>query len=81
MAVPGFTPSCGTADCRTGRKRVARLMGLRGLAARRRRRFRTTTHSRPAFPVAPNVLARQFDRATPDQARVTDITYIPTGEG
>jgi len=67
--------------CRTGRKRVARLMRDRGLAARRRRRFRTTTHSRHPFPVAPNVLARQFDRAAPDQAWVTDITYIPTGEG
>lgn len=67
--------------CRTGRKRVARLMRLRGLAARRRRRFRKTTDSQHAFPVAPNVLARQFDRAAPDQAWVTDITYIPTGEG
>jgi putative transposase len=26
-------------------------------------------------------LARQFERARPDQAWVTDITYIPTGEG
>jgi transposase InsO family protein len=26
-------------------------------------------------------LARQFERAHPDQAWVTDITYIPTGEG
>ena len=67
--------------CRMGRKRVARLMRVRGLAARRRRRFRTTTHSRHPFPIAPNVLARQFDRAAPDQAWVTDITYIPTGEG
>jgi transposase InsO family protein len=67
--------------CRTGRKRVARLMRRRGLAVRRRRRFRTTTHSQHKFPVAPNVLARQFDRAAPDQAWVTDITYIPTGEG
>ena len=67
--------------CRTSRKRVARLMRGRGLAARRRRRFRVTTHSRYPFPVAPNVLARQFERAEPDQAWVTDITYIPTGEG
>lgn len=67
--------------CRTGRKRVARLMRVRGLAARRRRRFRVTTQSRHPFPVAPNVLARQFARAAPDQAWVTDITYIPTGEG
>jgi transposase InsO family protein len=67
--------------CRTSRKRVARLMRARGLAARRRRRYRVTTHSRHPFPVAPNVLARQFDRPQPDRAWVTDITYIPTGEG
>ncbi len=67
--------------CRTGRKRVARLMRVRRLAARRRRRFRVTTQSRHPFPVAPNLLARQFARAAPDQAWVTDITYIPTGEG
>jgi putative transposase len=66
---------------RTGRKRVARLMRHRGLAARRRRRFRVTTDSRHPFPIAPNVLARQFERAAPDRAWVTDITYIPTGEG
>jgi putative transposase len=66
---------------RTGRKRVARLMRARGLAARRRRRSRVTTHSRHSFPVAANILARQFERAAPNQAWVTDITYIPTGEG
>jgi transposase InsO family protein len=67
--------------CRTSRKRVARLMRVQGLAARRRRRFCVTTQSRHPFPIAPNVLARQFERAGPDQAWVTDITYIPTGEG
>ena len=67
--------------CRMSRKRVARLMHVRGLVPRRRRQFRPTTDSRHPFPIAPNVLARQFDRAAPDQAWVTDITYIPTGEG
>jgi len=67
--------------CRTSRKQVARLMRAHGLAARRRRRFCVTTQSRHPFPIAPNVLARQFERAHPDQAWVTDITYIPTGEG
>jgi len=67
--------------CRTSRKRVARLMRVRGLAARRRRQFRVTTQSHHRFPIAPNVLARQFERAQPDQAWVTDITYIPTREG
>jgi putative transposase len=66
---------------RTSRKRVARLMRDRELAGRRRRRGRATTDSRHAFPVAPNVLARQFAQPTPNRAWVTDITYIPTGEG
>ena len=47
----------------------------------RRRRFRTTTASRHAFPVAPNVLARQFAQGAPAVAWAPDITYIPTGEG
>jgi len=67
--------------CHTSRKRVARLMRSHGLAARRRRRFRVTTHSQHPFPVTPNVLARQFERRQPDQGWVTDITYIATGEG
>ncbi len=56
-------------------------MRSRGLAAQRRRRYRVTPHSRRPFPIAPNVLARQFERAAPSQAWVTDITFIPTGEG
>jgi hypothetical protein len=66
---------------RTSRKRVARLMRHHQLASRRRRRFRATTDSRHSFPVAPNVLARQFAQGAPDRAWVTDITYMPTGEG
>jgi putative transposase len=78
---PRIHAELGARGCRTSRKRVARLMRARGLAARRRRQFRVTTDSRHPFAIAPNVLARQFERATPDQAWVTDITYIPTGEG
>jgi transposase InsO family protein len=64
-----------------GRKRVARLMRQHGLCARRRRRFRVTTDSNHPWPVAPNVLARQFAVAAPDTAWVTDITYLWTREG
>ena len=71
---PRIHAELGERGCRTGRKRVARLMRVRGLAARRRRRFRVTTQSRHPFPIAPNVLARQFERTGPDQAWVTDIT-------
>lgn len=64
-----------------GRKRVARLMRRAGLAARRRRPFRSTTDSTHGVPVARNLLNRQFTRATPTRCWVTDITFIATGEG
>jgi transposase InsO family protein len=64
-----------------GRKRVARLMKKAGLAARRRRRYQTTTDSKHAFPIAPNVLERDFTATGPNQAWVTDITFLWTQEG
>lgn len=78
---PRVHAELGDRGHRVGRKRVARLMRQRGLAGRRRRRFRATTDSCHAFPVTANVLARQFEQAAPDVAWVTDITYIATGEG
>jgi transposase InsO family protein len=52
---------------RVGRKRVARLMRGMGLSARRKRRFRRTTDSAHAFPVAPNLLGRDFTTNAPDR--------------
>ncbi|WP_437607919.1 IS3 family transposase [Sorangium sp. So ce834] len=66
---------------RVGKKRVERLMRAQRLAARRKRRFRRTTDSRHNGPIAPNVIERQFDARAPNQVWVTDVTYIPTGEG
>jgi putative transposase len=64
-----------------GRKRIARLMRERGIEARRKRPFRRTTDSNHALPVAPNVLERAFTMNAPNEAWVTDVTYITTGEG
>lgn len=66
---------------RVGRKRVARLMRNAGLRARSRRRFRHTTLSKHREPLAPNVVARQFEVTAPDQVWVTDLTYLPTLTG
>ena len=65
----------------TSRKRVARVMRENGLAGRIRKRFRRTTDSNHAFPIAENVLGRDFVAAAPNEAWVTDITYIWTREG
>ncbi len=64
-----------------GRKRVERLMREDGLRARQKRRFRRTTDSNHTHPIAPNTLDRQFSAAAPNQAWVTDVTYIATEEG
>jgi putative transposase len=66
---------------RVGRRRVARLMRLDGLQARKKRRFRTTTDSKHSFPVADNLLGRQFSPAAPNRAWVSDITYVPVAGG
>jgi transposase InsO family protein len=66
---------------RVSRKRVARLMRENDLAARTRRRFRKTTDSNHSFPIAPNLLERDFTAAGPDEAWVTDITFLWTAEG
>jgi len=64
-----------------GRHRVARLMRRQGIVATHRRKYRATTDSRHDLPVAANVLDRQFTPTAPNQAWVSDITYVPTGEG
>ena len=66
---------------RVGRKRVARLMQQQGIKVRRKRRFCATTDSRHELPIAPNVVARNFEVDAPNVVWVTDITYIPTREG
>lgn len=64
-----------------GRHRVARLMTKLGICVRPKRRFKTTTDSNHSFPIAENVLNRNFRTQEPDQVWVADITYVPTQQG
>ena len=64
-----------------GRYRCRSLMQAHGLHAQWRRKFAHTTDSKHAMPVAENVLERQFARANPNEAWVSDITYIRTRSG
>lgn len=68
-------------DTRVGRKRVARLMKENGLSARIKRRFVKTTDSKHDFPIAPNLLQRDFTADAPNEVWVGDITYLDTREG
>jgi putative transposase len=66
---------------RVSRKRVVRLMQEEGLVGRGRRRFKHTTDSQHALPVAENLLARDFTATAANQRWVGDTTELRTPAG
>jgi transposase InsO family protein len=63
---------------KASRKRVGASMDRQGLRFKRKRRFRVTTNSKHNFPVAQNLLNRNFMVSAPNQVLVSDITYLPS---
>jgi transposase InsO family protein len=61
--------------------RIRRIRKKLGLRCKQKRKFRATTDSRHAFPVAENLLNQQFEATGPNEIWLSDITYIPTEEG
>ena len=64
------------------RGRIERLMrhhGIRAIMARPRRV--RTTDSRHDFPIAPNLLNRNFTATAPNRIWLADITYVETDQG
>jgi len=64
-----------------GRYKVRSLMRELDLKARAPKRYKITTDSRHSFPIAPNLLNREFEVDEPNKCWTTDITYIWTLEG
>lgn len=64
-----------------GLKKTKRLMKEANVFVRYRKKYKVTTNSKHGKPVFENVLNRQFNISAPDQAYVSDITYINTREG
>jgi putative transposase len=64
-----------------GRHRTARLMRENQSIARQKRRFRRTTDSEHAWPVAPNPVAQDFTADGPDRKWGADISCVWTAEG
>jgi transposase InsO family protein len=60
---------------------VAGLMRDHEIRAKTARKFCYSTDSDHDLPVADNLLNRQFERASLNEAWVADITYIPTRQG
>ena len=65
----------------TSKGRVERLMRDHGIRAKHKRRYKATTDSKHAMPVAPNLLDRNFTPSAPNKAWTSDITYLWTTEG
>jgi putative transposase len=63
------------------KNRVARRMKAAGLRSIVRRKFRVTTDSKHSYPVAANLLQRDFSASAPNTVWVSDITYIATERG
>lgn len=63
------------------KNRVARRMRYLGLQAKARKKFKKTTDSSHAFPIAGNLLHRDFTAERPNQKWCGDISYIRTDEG
>ena len=69
-------------DLPVGINRIKRLRKQAGIRCKQKRKFKATTDSRHALPIAPNRLAQRFnDTTAPNQVWVADITYIATDEG
>jgi transposase InsO family protein len=60
-------------------ERIMRLHGIQGITPRRRRV--KTTNSCHDFPIAANLLDRNFQADAPNQKWVSDISYVETDEG
>ena len=64
-----------------GRERMRRLMKALNLKVKQKHKYKVTTDSKHQWPVAENVLDRQFSPQEPNQAWGTDITYLWTQQG
>lgn len=67
---------------KTSKRRCARVMREHGIRGRKKHRRRPrTTDSQHVHPPAPNLMRKAARPTASNQAWVTDITYLDTGEG
>jgi transposase InsO family protein len=74
-------PELAAQGFEAGRDRIARLRRELGLRCKQKRKFKATTNSNHDLPVADNLLNQTFAPTRPNEAWVSDITYVHTGEG
>ncbi|MBT7418953.1 MAG: IS3 family transposase [Gemmatimonadetes bacterium] len=74
---PKITRALWAEDWKVSENRVAKRMKTMGLRSIVRRRFRVTTQSKHAFPVAPNRLGRCFQVDAPNRVWVERYCLYP----
>ena len=78
---PRVHAELGSKGMHHSRKRIARLMRENGIRAKQNKKYKATTDSKHLYPVAPNLLQRDFQASGPDRKWLADITCVPTREG
>lgn len=69
-------------EVKVSKRRCARIMAQHGIRGKKKHRRRPrTTDSRHGHIPAPNLLRERAKPTGPNQAWMTDITYLDTGEG
>ena len=78
---PRITHELNKKGFQCSRPRVARIMAKNNIAAKTKRKFKTTTNSKHDYSISPNLLKREFTVEKPNKVWTSDITYIRTQEG
>ncbi|MEO8327104.1 MAG: IS3 family transposase [Nitrospirota bacterium] len=78
---PRITDALHDEGLECSENRMARRMRVLGLKAIQAKKFKITTDSNHAKPVAPDLIKQDFNAAAPNQKWTSDITYVWTEEG
>ena len=78
---PSITRELNNRGTKASKGMVSRLMRKNGIRSKIVKKYRATTDSNHNLPVAENLLDRNFKANRRNEKWVSDITYIPTGEG
>ena len=66
---------------KVGVLRIRRIRKKLGIRCKQVKKFKATTNSKHTMAVAENLLNQNFETTAPNQAWLSDITYISTDEG
>lgn len=76
-----ITKTLNKRGVKVSERTVSRIMTNNNWKSCTVKKYKATTNSKHKNPVSENILDRQFHVSEPNQAWVTDITYISTNEG